>query len=105
MWLYLRSFEIFKQLELETQRVMVPGTALTYEDSRGFIPLDKYRFSLGGFRRARTEARAWQSSDLSPRTRDHPQAAGLSLSLAARRSGEADRAVRSQYRDLAGKPC
>jgi hypothetical protein len=25
---------------------MVPGTALTYEDSRGFIPLDKYDFSF-----------------------------------------------------------
>jgi hypothetical protein len=24
----------------------VPGTALTYEDSRGFIPLDKFRFSF-----------------------------------------------------------
>ena len=44
MWLYLRSFNIFKQLEPRTQRAMVPGTALSYEDSRGFIPLDKYRF-------------------------------------------------------------
>jgi hypothetical protein len=46
MWLYLRGFDIFKQLALESQRVMVPGTALSYEDSRGFIPLDKYRFSI-----------------------------------------------------------
>jgi hypothetical protein len=44
MWLYLRTFGIFKLLEPETQQVMVPGTALTYEDSRGFVPLDKYRF-------------------------------------------------------------
>jgi hypothetical protein len=45
MWLYLRAFNLFKQVEAGTQRVLVPGTALTYEDSRGFIPLDKYRFS------------------------------------------------------------
>jgi hypothetical protein len=45
MWLYLRTFDIFRKLEADAQRVMVPGTALTYEDSRGFIPVDKYRFS------------------------------------------------------------
>jgi len=44
MWLYLRSFDIFKRLESKTQHATVPGTALTYEDSRGFIPLDKYHF-------------------------------------------------------------
>ena len=44
MWVYLRSFGIFKQFDSSKQRVRVPGTALTYEDSRGFIPLDKYRF-------------------------------------------------------------
>ncbi len=46
MWLYLRSFEIFQRMESENEQVMVPGTALTYEDSRGFIPADKYRFSF-----------------------------------------------------------
>jgi len=46
MWLYLRSFEIFKKVEAETRGVMVPGTALSYEDARAFIPLDKYRFSF-----------------------------------------------------------
>jgi hypothetical protein len=46
MWLYLRSFEIFEKLAPTKQRVLVPGTALTYEDARGFIPLDKYRFSF-----------------------------------------------------------
>lgn len=44
MWLYLRSFDVFKKLSPDTQRVMVPGTALSYEDSRGFIPVDKYAF-------------------------------------------------------------
>lgn len=46
MWLYLRSFEIFKKIDAGTQQVLVPGTALSYEDSRGFIPVDKYRFSF-----------------------------------------------------------
>jgi hypothetical protein len=46
MWLYMRSFDIFKKLESDTQHVMVPGTALTYGDSRGFLPLDRYRFTF-----------------------------------------------------------
>jgi hypothetical protein len=50
MWLFLRSFDIFTKLEAKTQRVLVPGTALSYEDSRGFIPLDKYRFSFDAAR-------------------------------------------------------
>jgi hypothetical protein len=45
MWLYLRSFEIFMKIDPTTQRVLVPGTALSYEDSRGFIPRDKFLFS------------------------------------------------------------
>jgi hypothetical protein len=45
MWLYLRSFDIFRALEPEKLKVMVPGTALSYEDSRGFIPTDKFSFS------------------------------------------------------------
>jgi len=45
IWLYLRSFDLFKKIESRTQQVLVPGTALSYEDSRGFIPLDKFRFS------------------------------------------------------------
>jgi hypothetical protein len=45
MWLYLRSFDIFKKIEPKTQDILVPGTALSYEDSRGFIPLDKFHFS------------------------------------------------------------
>jgi hypothetical protein len=45
MWLYLRSFDIFLTLEPEKQKVLVPGTTLSYEDSRGFIPTDKFSFS------------------------------------------------------------
>ena len=45
MWLYLRSFDIFLRLEPGKQKVLVPGTTLSYEDSRGFIPTDKFSFS------------------------------------------------------------
>jgi hypothetical protein len=45
MWLYLRSFGIFRALETEKLRVMVPGTTLSYEDARGFIPTDTFSFS------------------------------------------------------------
>ncbi len=46
IWIYLRSFETFTKLDARSERTMVPGTALTYEDSRGFIPRDKYRFTF-----------------------------------------------------------
>jgi hypothetical protein len=46
MWLYLRSFDLFRTLESEKQKVMVPGTTLSYEDSRGFVSRDKFSFSL-----------------------------------------------------------
>ena len=45
IWLYLRSFDLFKKIEPRPQQVLVPGTALSYEASRGVIPLDKFRFS------------------------------------------------------------
>ncbi len=45
-WLFLRSLDIFKKLEPDAGRALVPGTALSYEDSRGFVPSDKFRFSF-----------------------------------------------------------
>ncbi|MBW2417959.1 MAG: outer membrane lipoprotein-sorting protein [Deltaproteobacteria bacterium] len=101
MWLYLRSFEIFKQLELETQRVMVPGTALTYEDSRGFIPLDKYRFSTVD------SAGAIEGGGVSllacPRSETIRKHVGY-RSLLLRVDPEKQIVRWIQYRDLAGKP-
>jgi hypothetical protein len=44
MWFYLRAFENFEQLGSGAERVVVPGTALTYEDARGFVASDKYGF-------------------------------------------------------------
>jgi hypothetical protein len=46
MWVYLRSFDSFTRLAGGSERTMVPGTALTYEDARGFVPRDKYRFTF-----------------------------------------------------------
>ncbi len=48
LWFYLRSFDSFSKLEADAQRVMVPGTPLTYADSRGFLPVVQYSFSLLG---------------------------------------------------------
>ncbi|MFQ5479155.1 MAG: outer membrane lipoprotein-sorting protein, partial [Candidatus Binatia bacterium] len=46
IWIYIRSLNSFNKIGPGTQRVMVPGTPLTYEDSRGFIPSDTYDFSF-----------------------------------------------------------
>jgi len=43
-WLYLSAVKRVSLLDIRSARAMVPGTALTYEDSRGFVPVDKYRF-------------------------------------------------------------
>jgi len=49
MWFYLAAFENFSELGQGAERIVVPGSALTYEDSRGFIAASKYRFrSLAG---------------------------------------------------------
>lgn len=48
-WFFLAAFENFSELGTGAERTVVPGSALTYEDSRGFIAGDKYRFqSLKG---------------------------------------------------------
>jgi hypothetical protein len=44
MWFYLRAFGNFRKLGAGAERTVVPGTAFTYEDARGFIASDKYRF-------------------------------------------------------------
>ncbi len=45
-WLYLSAIKRVRLLDIRSARAMVPGTALTYEDSRGFIPVDKYTFKF-----------------------------------------------------------
>jgi hypothetical protein len=44
VWLYLRAFERFRQLAPDAVKTVVPGTAFTYEDARGFIANDRYHF-------------------------------------------------------------
>lgn len=46
MWLYLRSFGTFTELAEGARRVLVPGTVLTYEDARAFLPGDSYHFAV-----------------------------------------------------------
>ena len=43
-WFYLRAFGNFSKLEGAVERSMIPGTALTYEDARGYVDISKYRF-------------------------------------------------------------
>jgi predicted RND superfamily exporter protein len=45
-WLYLPGFQRVLRVGSAVQKVLVPGTTLSYEDSRGFIPTDHYRFSV-----------------------------------------------------------
>jgi predicted RND superfamily exporter protein len=115
MWLYLRSFDIFKRLEPKSQQVMVPGTALTYEDSRGFIPQDKYYFSsiAGGLSITQAETVAQSpaaaGSPTSVQILACPRNASIrenlgyaSLLLTVDRERELVLGV--QYTDLGGKP-
>src|SRR5439155_26938186 len=44
MWLYLPSLDAFREIETKSLSLLVPGTGITYEDSRGWIPSSRYRF-------------------------------------------------------------
>jgi hypothetical protein len=99
MWLYLRSFESFTHIESTARRrTVVPGTSLTYEDAKGFIATDKYRFA---FADEPTSAAAEISAC--------PLTGALAEDLgygALRLSVDRDKAlvVAIDYQDLAGKP-
>jgi len=102
MWLYLRSFDIFKLLEPKAQKVMVPGTALTYEDSRGFIPAEKYRFSFDTSPRSPTPAHAMSLLGC-PRSEEIREHLGYhSLRLQVDR--EKNVVIGVQYTGLGGRP-
>jgi len=98
MWLYLRSFGIFKKLESKTQRATVPGTALTYEDSRGFIPVDKYRFRFAG-----STAQGGVSILGCPRTAGIRDNLGY-RSLTLRVDSDKKIVLAVEYADLIGRP-
>jgi hypothetical protein len=80
---------------------MVPGTALTYEDSRGFIPADKYEFS---FADGAPAAGAVEAVVLAcPKTADTRENVGydaLIVTVDTRKS----LVRRVEYFDLGGKP-
>lgn len=102
MWLYLRSFEIFKKIEPKTQQVLVPGTALSYEDSRGFIPVDKFHFSTSQPSEASTDPEGvWVLA--CPRSESIAKNLGYS-SLLLRVDPAKRLVVRVEYADLSGRP-
>jgi hypothetical protein len=43
-WFYLRAFNNFERLSGAIERTVVPSTALSYEDARGYIASAKYSF-------------------------------------------------------------
>jgi hypothetical protein len=45
-WLYLPGFERVLRMGATVQKVLVPGTTLSYEDARGYIPTDRFRFTV-----------------------------------------------------------
>jgi len=45
-WLYLPGFQRVLRVGAAVQKVLVPGTTMSYEDARGYIPTDHYRFSV-----------------------------------------------------------
>ncbi len=45
MWFHMKTFDHFKEIPRESLKLVVAGTCLTYEQARGFLSLDKYRFA------------------------------------------------------------
>jgi hypothetical protein len=48
IWFYLRAFEHFEKLGAGAERAVVPGSALSYQDARGYVAVDHYRFERLG---------------------------------------------------------
>ena len=46
IWFYLRAFDHFERLQGAVESAVIPGTALTYEDARGFIVTGRYDFRI-----------------------------------------------------------
>jgi predicted RND superfamily exporter protein len=105
MWLYLRAFETFSQLEsTERRRALVPGTALTYEDARGFIPRDKYDFSfLHSAEHPDADDTSSRGILACPKTQELSRDLGYGL-LEIRVDPARGIVLEIDYRDLAGEP-
>jgi hypothetical protein len=97
-WMYLPAFERFSVLDARNMRIMVPGTALTHEDARGFVPTDRYRLELSD--RPAAPGQVWVTAR--PRTPDIAEMVGYgSLEI------EVDRArrlvVRIEFKSGGGR--
>lgn len=104
-WLFLRSLGIFKKLGAETGRALIPGTALSYEDSRGFVSSDKYRFFLSTEEAARPLSADATGISILACPRDASIADQLGYSALRLRADPDLRIVRFvEYLDLAGQP-
>lgn len=42
----MRTFRRFQEIPRSSLKLLVPGTCVTYEEARGFLSTDKYRFEL-----------------------------------------------------------
>ena len=45
---HMRTFRRFQEIPRSSLKLLVPGTCVTYEEARGFLSTDKYRFELAG---------------------------------------------------------
>lgn len=101
MWLYLRAFENLSRIGSPARRrTVVPGTALTYEDAKGFIATDKYLFSFSKPRdpaEATAEILACPASPALARDLGYRE---LRLSVDVAKS----LVLAVDFRDLSGKP-
>ena len=95
MWFYLAAFENFSELRSGAERTVVPGSALTYEDSRGFIASSKYRFA--NLQRTAQEVRIL-ACPRSPTIADALGYSSIELALDPKRA----LVVRADYRGLSG---
>jgi hypothetical protein len=59
MWFSLAAMRLVREVQATSLRLLVPGTGLTFEESRGWIATDKYRFT--------TQARARDGATIEAR--------------------------------------
>ncbi|MCH9032542.1 MAG: outer membrane lipoprotein-sorting protein, partial [candidate division Zixibacteria bacterium] len=65
-WLYLPGFKHFRHISGRAHKTLVPGTTLSYEDSRGYISTEKYFFRFQEIPNSRKDTAyiiAWPKTD------------------------------------------
>jgi hypothetical protein len=63
MWFSLAAMRAVREVQASSLRLLVPGTGLTFEESRGWIATDKYRFATLASAGDEVTVEAWPSSD------------------------------------------